>query len=163
MTDTPTEPAAPQPETAPLPEVTKKKPRRRWWRWAALAVIVAGAVAIGRPALHLWRTSWRDVDELETLPEGVIDDASRMNRTEVREIWPIPADPGEAERELAALLQRAAKEGAAVSIAGARHSMGGHTFTPDGLVIDMLPFNAMELDDDRDILRVGAGATARSR
>ena len=45
-----------------------------------------------------------------------------------------------------------------VSIAGARHSMGGHTIYPDGIVIDMLPWNHMELDEGRNILNVQAGA-----
>ena len=37
--------------------------------------------------------------------------------------------------------------------------MGGHSIAPDGIVIDMRPFDAMRLDGDRGILTVGAGAT----
>ncbi len=37
--------------------------------------------------------------------------------------------------------------------------MGGHTIYPDGIVLDMLSFNRLELDGRRRILHVGAGAT----
>ena len=36
--------------------------------------------------------------------------------------------------------------------------MGGHTIYPGGIVIDMLPFNHMELDEEHEILHVQAGA-----
>jgi len=36
--------------------------------------------------------------------------------------------------------------------------MGGHTISPDGISINMLPFNRMELNEDTDILNVQAGA-----
>ena len=41
-----------------------------------------------------------------------------------------------------------------MSIAGARHSMGGHTIYPGGIVLDMLPFSRMELDARGGTLRV---------
>jgi FAD/FMN-containing dehydrogenase len=91
-------------------------------------------------------------------PPGHVDDASRLNQTGVAEIWPIPADAVQAEAQLQALLARARAEKLGVSIAGAKHSMGGHSICPDGIVIDMLPFKNMELDAKEKILRVGAGA-----
>jgi FAD/FMN-containing dehydrogenase len=36
--------------------------------------------------------------------------------------------------------------------------MGGHTIYPNGIAIDMLPWNHMALDEGRKILNVGAGA-----
>jgi FAD/FMN-containing dehydrogenase len=36
--------------------------------------------------------------------------------------------------------------------------MGGHTISPDGIVLNMLPFNHMHLDAAAGILNVGAGA-----
>ncbi|TDJ76738.1 MAG: FAD-binding oxidoreductase [Planctomycetota bacterium] len=114
-------------------------------------------VLLMRPALHLLFTANRDVDERTPPPPGTIDDASRLNRTAVAEVWPVPPTSG-AERELAAVLERARELGLPVSIAGARHSMGGHTFYPGGLVVDMRPHVAMELDESRDILRVQSGA-----
>jgi FAD/FMN-containing dehydrogenase len=81
-----------------------------------------------------------------------------MNRTEVAEVWDVPPTPEEAEGQLRKLLRRAADGGLGVSIAGARHTMGGHTICPDGIVVNMLPFRQMELDERANVLRVGAGA-----
>ena len=120
-----------------------------------LALLMA---LLARPVLHIVSTTWKESGELEPLPPGVVDDASRMNRTEVAEVWPIPNKQAAAEEQLAALLQRARREDLRVSIAGARHSMGGHTIYPDGIVINMLPFKSMELDEDENILHVQAGA-----
>lgn len=92
------------------------------------------------------------------LPEGYVDDASRMNPTPVHEVRQAPTDPESVEEELRAILSRARAEGRRVSIAGARHSMGGHTFYRGGIVLDMLPYNRMRLDEERGILHVGAGA-----
>jgi FAD/FMN-containing dehydrogenase len=46
-----------------------------------------------------------------------------------------------------------------VTAAGARHSMGGHTFVKDGLVLDMRGFNQVKLDKANKILNVQTGAT----
>ena len=80
------------------------------------------------------------------------------DQTRVAEIWSIPSDPTEAESQLRTLLHRARAERLRIAIAGARHSMGGHTIYPDGIILDMLPFHRMELDAGKRILRVGAGA-----
>jgi FAD/FMN-containing dehydrogenase len=81
-----------------------------------------------------------------------------MNVTPVDEMWDMPSNPEEAERQLAALIRRADREGMAVSIAGARHTMGGHSIARDGIVVNTLPFRAMELDEGRNVLHVQAGA-----
>ncbi len=86
-----------------------------------------------------------------------INDASRLNETAVREVWKIPGSTPEAEEQLRSLLKRAHMDKHPVSIAGARHSMGGHTIAPDGIVIDMRPFNKLELREGGRILRAGAG------
>src|SRR5207249_4502786 len=89
------------------------------------------------------------------VPDGFADDASRQNRTTVAEVWSIPPDPADAERQLQELLQRAHKQKKPIAIAGSRHSMGGHTIAPDGIVVNMLAFNRLELDAPRKILRAG--------
>jgi FAD/FMN-containing dehydrogenase len=124
------------------------------------ATALVGAV-LGRPLWHVVSTAWRDVDEVETIPPGFTDDASRLNRTKVAEVVPVETETAAAEQQLAALLARARAEGLRVSIAGTRHSMGGHTIYPGGIVIDMLPFNNMDLDEEHDILHVQAGARWR--
>jgi FAD/FMN-containing dehydrogenase len=109
----------------------------------------------------VWRVlrfGWGDIDQRETLPVDQTDDASRLNATTVREVWAIPAGRADAEAQLAALLTRTKAEGLHVSIAGARHSMGGHTIFPDGVAIDMTPFKEMRLDEEHRVLHVGAGA-----
>ncbi len=131
---------------------------RRWIWLAAGASFVIAALVLGRPAAHLLRTWWTDSNELPELPAGIIDDASRMNATRVAEIWNVPAETEAAERQLVQLLQRARANSLPVSIAGARHTMGGHTISPDGIVINMLPFNRMELDEEAEVLHVQAGA-----
>jgi FAD/FMN-containing dehydrogenase len=123
---------------------------------AALVAVVAAFVA--RPALHLAKTAWSDGDSRAPVPAGHADDASRLDLTQVAETWDIPADPAAAETQLADLLRRAKKDGLRVSIAGARHSMGGHTIYPGGIVVNMRPFSRMRYDAARGVLVVGAGA-----
>jgi FAD/FMN-containing dehydrogenase len=123
-----------------------------------LGIVTLG---VGRPGLLLWRTAKLDVDRLEALPPGHTDDASRMNLTPVAGIRHAPSDLAEAESQLAALLAEAGENGWKISIAGARHSMGGHSIYPGGIVLDMLPLAHMELDESGAVLRVGAGAMWR--
>ncbi len=125
-------------------------------RLIAFAVLVLLLLTVGRPVLHLVSTAWHDADERQVAPPGTVDDASRLNRTRVAEI--VDVDRERAEEQLAELLDRARRDGLGVSIAGARHSMGGHSIHPDGITINMLPFDAMELDAARGLLRVGSGA-----
>ncbi len=132
----------------------------RCWQFRRAAAIVAGLLLLllARPGWHLLSTAWNDRDELRVVPPGEVNDASRLNQTAVADIVDVPIDLDRAEEQLAELLNRARREGLRVSIAGARHSMGGHTIYPGGISINMLPLNGMELDEDREILRVGAGA-----
>jgi FAD/FMN-containing dehydrogenase len=131
---------------------------RRWTLGLVIALLLVAGALVGRPA-YLWiRAGLRDRPVAHDLPSGYIDDASRLNSTHVAEIFSIPAEPAAAEAQLRTLLQRARAERLSVAIAGARHSMGGHTIAPDGIVLDMLPFKRMELDAEKRILSVGAGA-----
>ena len=116
---------------------------------ALVLLLLFVAILLARPG-YLWFTAWlNDKPARADLPPGYFDDASRLNQTHVAEVWSIPADPSAAESQLKDLLQRARRDGLRVSIAGARHSMGGHTIFKDGIVLDMLPFRRMELDADK--------------
>jgi len=132
--------------------------RRRRVVTITIVALVLIVILIFRPFRHLVRAYLADVDEREPIPAGYADDASRLNLTKIAEVWPVPSDSAQAESQLQELLARARRDKLKVSIAGARHSMGGHTIAPDGIVIDMLPFRSMELDGERNILYVQAGA-----
>ena len=132
--------------------------KRRLLTLLAIAVLLLVAAFLAKPALHLVRTASRDLDETKGPAPGYVDDASRLNQSRVAEVWEIPVDSRDPERQLAELLARARAEGRRVSIAGARHSMGGHTIYPGGIVVNMLPWNRMELDQGPNILNVQAGA-----
>jgi FAD/FMN-containing dehydrogenase len=135
-----------------------RSPRRRVLRWSLVLAAVGLIGCCGRPAA-LWVGAWvHDRPAVDPAPPGYADDASRLSRTRVAEVWPVPADPARAEAQLRDLLRRAREQKLGVSVAGARHSMGGHTIAPDGVVIDMLPFKGLELDAERNVLRAGAGA-----
>jgi FAD/FMN-containing dehydrogenase len=75
------------------------------------------------------------------------------------EVVPVAADAEAAERQVAVLVTRAASEGRHVTIAGSRHSMGGHTVFPGAIVLDMRPFRGVSVDAERRVAHVGAGAT----
>ena len=141
------------PDDKANPKAGRLARRRQLWRGAAIAAGLL-VLLLARPGWHLLSTAWNDRDELEAVPPDEVNDASRLNQTAVADIVNVPVDLDRAEEQLAELLKRARR----VSIAGARHSMGGHTIYPGGISINMLPLNRMELDEDREILRVEAGA-----
>jgi FAD/FMN-containing dehydrogenase len=132
--------------------------RKRLWRVVALTAVVGVLAVVCRPPVRLIRTAMSEPNELRPLPAGRVDDASRMNETSVTEVWDMPADDAPAEKQLRRLLDRARREKLRVSIAGARHSMGGQTIARGGIQINMLPHNRMELNERGDLLHVQAGA-----
>lgn len=146
-----------------MPAIKPTK-RRKFWRRARFCLallLVLLVVVAARPVLHLARTAWNDRNEISPIADGKTDDASRLDETTVAEIWKIPDEEAAAEKQLAHLLEYARTNNLKISIAGARHSMGGHTIYPNGIVIDMLPFNRMALDETENILHVQAGARWR--
>jgi FAD binding domain-containing protein len=135
--------------------------KRKFWKRVFLGftlLFLLLLILVAHPIFHLAKTFWNDRDEILPIPNGKANDASRLDETPVAKIWEIPADQNAAEKQLIELLQFARTNQLKVSIAGARHSMGGHTIYPNGIVIDMLPFNRMSLDEAKNILHVQAGA-----
>jgi FAD/FMN-containing dehydrogenase len=124
----------------------------------ALTVGIALLFVLARPLFILIRTSYRDRAVIEKLPKGYVDDVSRLNKTQVSEVWDIPSDPQKGIPELRELLQKARANHLPVSITGARHSMGGQTIYPGGISVNMLPFKNIELDEGKNLLHVQAGA-----
>ena len=87
--------------------------------------------------------------------EVLINDVSRLNQTSVREIYKALDEDGIRNK-----LLEAARLNLKVSMAGQRHSQGGHQFSQDGIVLDMLSFNKiLSLDQKNKVLTVQIGAT----
>lgn len=85
---------------------------------------------------------------------GTINDVSGLNRTPVYGI----IKAGSIE-DIKKAFQFAKKENLKVSIAGARHSMGGQQFAENVLVLDMRAFNKISVEVENKILTVQTGAT----
>lgn len=111
-----------------------------------------------KPLLHLLRTALNDTDERESIPIGFVDDASRLNRTCVAEVCSVSGLRDHPEEQLRTHLQHARDRKLPLSIAGTRHTMGGQTLTPGGMILDMLGLHEMQLNEQRNILHVQAGA-----
>lgn len=121
----------------------------------ALSMGVGAAAFVGRPAGHLAWTAWNDGDGPASLPAGMVDDASRLERARPRSIVRVSGDTPEVTAVVQRALRRARHHDWPVAIAGARHTMGGHTIT-DGLVLEMGGARSLALEGD--VLRAGAGA-----
>src|SRR5258708_3934340 len=78
--------------------------------------------------------------------------------TQVAEIRSISGPRDNLEEQLCAYLKHARARKLPLSVAGTRHTMGGQTFTPGGIILDMLGLHEMELDEQMTVLRVQAGA-----
>lgn len=85
---------------------------------------------------------------------GTINDASCLNQTAVYGIVQVSS-----EEEIQAALDFARENNLHVSMAGVRHSMGGQAFAQGALVLDILRYNQMTLDEEQKLLTVQSGAT----
>jgi FAD/FMN-containing dehydrogenase len=85
---------------------------------------------------------------------GYINDSSYMNKTAVYGIVKVAT-----VEDIQNAVKFAREHKLKVTAAGSRHSMGGHTFVKDGLVLDMMGFNQLRLDKQNKILNVQTGAT----
>ena len=87
----------------------------------------------------------------------LINDVSRLNPTHIKKIVK--------NEELVGLqetLSEARKNNFKVSIAGKRHSMGGHTFYKDAVVLDMTSFNkVLSVNTEEKTVTVQSGALWR--
>src|SRR3989344_5349087 len=85
----------------------------------------------------------------------LINDVSRLNPTHVEKIV-----KNEEVKGLQDALLEAKENNLKVSIAGKRHSMGGHTFYKDAVILDMTSFNKILLINPKEkLLTVQSGAT----
>lgn len=110
------------------------------------------------PTFHILKTKWAEKGvEIET-PKGFANDASQLNLTKVDTIIQVPNNKGEIEIQLKKVLKYAKENNLKISIAGAKHSMGGHTIYPNGIVLNMLAYKQMQLDAENNVLTIGSGA-----
>jgi len=113
---------------------------------------------IGRPTGFLICTYIKDKKIAKVEKPGYTNDASHLNETKVDSVVKAFADVDKATVQISELVKQAKEQGKKISIAGAQHSMGGHTIYPDGIVLDMKGFRYMELDSTEEYLLVGSGA-----
>jgi FAD/FMN-containing dehydrogenase len=156
-----------------------KKRRPRWQRLArALLIVVLLAIYPARRAAEYAAdpTAPKDCppadgenapasvssavpqDQGKALPwsqrGGTINDASCLNRTPVAGVIEVRSI-----EDVRQALAFARQNGRRVSIAGVRHSMGGHAFARNAVVLDMRPFNSIVLDEMSATVRAGSGAS----
>ncbi len=136
------------------------------------------ALALGVPAIYLGRQGWQlaadplhpkdcgpAVEAGTAAPDGTpqlawssrggtVNDVSCLSRTPVAGVVDIRS-----EADVATALAHARANGLKVSMAGARHSMGGHAFARGGMVLDMTGFNAVTLNAADLTITVQSGAT----
>ncbi len=139
-------------------KMASPKVRRR----VIVGALGAGAAyAVGRPLLHLARTYTRDKGEPAKLGEREVDDASHLNSTRVQEIITLPASVDAAAGVVREVFARATRDKLHVAIAGARHTMGGHTQAPGGIVLDTSALAGVTFDEKTQLATVGGGARWR--
>jgi decaprenylphospho-beta-D-ribofuranose 2-oxidase len=85
----------------------------------------------------------------------LVTDYSRLHPVKVERVA-----MGKEEEQLVQLLKEAKEKKLTVSIAGQRHSQGGHTYYKDGIVLDMTHYNRiLSFQPEEKKIRVQAGAT----
>ncbi len=85
----------------------------------------------------------------------LITDYSKLHPVKVERVV-----TGKEEQQLMDIILEAKEKNIKVSIAGQRHSQGGHTYYEDGIVVDMSAFNKIiSFEPDAKKITVQAGAT----
>ena len=128
--------------------------KKHLWLLGFLIVLLLLSI----PTFHILKTKWSENDNALKIPNGYTNDASQLNLTKVDTIIQVPNDKKEIQNQLKNILKYAKENNLKISIAGARHSMGGHTIYPNGIVLNMLPYKQMKLDTTNNILTIGSGA-----
>jgi FAD/FMN-containing dehydrogenase len=85
---------------------------------------------------------------------GTINDASCLNKTYIYGLVQVKTI-----EDIKNALLFAKENGLKVSLAGVKHSMGGHAFYQNALVLDITQFNRMSFDEETRLLTVQSGAS----
>lgn len=133
------------------------------WRVALIGLLAAFFLALSYAALvaHAWFA-----DPLSSLPEPLLGQSDFGRLTHARPAATIvpDQDPTRAIEQLRDLVRQTASRHGKITIAGSRHSMGGHTLLEGSLSIDMRCDAFRHIDpvttrDSVPIVHVGAGTT----
>lgn len=115
--------------------------KQSWIVFLALALLLIFGV--------LWNLQPKQQDN------SLASDVGRIYSTQITKIV-----QGTTTDELAAVIREAAEKSLRVSIAGKRHSQGGHTFYKDAVVVDMNAYNQiLNLDNTNKLITVQSGTT----
>ncbi|MBM6617393.1 FAD-binding oxidoreductase [Bacillus suaedaesalsae] len=86
-----------------------------------------------------------------------------VEMTDVSQLMPVKVEKvvkGKEEQSILQVIKEANENGKKVSIAGKRHSMGGHTYYKDSIVLDMTTYNdILDFNLDKKTITVQSGAT----
>ena len=115
-------------------------------------------VFISIPTFHLVKTYLNEDNVKAQIPKGYTNDASGLSLTKVDSIIDVPNSRVEIIKQLKEILKYSKTNKIPISIAGAKHSMGGHTMYPNGIVLNMRPYKEMQIDTINNILTIGSGA-----
>ena len=115
-------------------------------------------IFISIPTFHLIKT-YLNGDNIKLITQkGFTNDASGLSLTKVDSIINVPNSKVEIIKQLKEILDYSRINKIPISIAGAKHSMGGHTMYPNGIVLNMRPYKEMQIDTINNILTIGSGA-----
>ena len=123
-----------------------------------IITILMVMIYLSIPTVHILKTKWNEKEINNQIPKGFTNDASQLNLTKIDTIIQVPNNKKEIEIQLKNVLKYAKENNLKISIAGAKHSMGGHTIYPNGILLNMLPHKEMKLDTKNNILTIGSGA-----
>lgn len=129
--------------------------KRKYFVIIGILIIIA---LIAFPVVHILKTKWSESDEKIVIPKGFANDASQLNLTKIDTLIKVPNSKTEIVNQLKQVLKYANEKNLKISIAGAQHSMGGHSIYPNGILLNMLPYKHIELDQENNILTIGSGA-----
>lgn len=121
--------------------------------------LLIAIISISIPLSHVLKTKWSEKDFHKTeIPKGYTNDASQLNLTKIDTLIQVPKTKPEIETQLRQILKYTKEKNLKISIAGAQHSMGGHSIYPNGILLNMLSYKQMDLDEKANILTIGSGA-----
>lgn len=120
-------------------------------------LIILLLIFIARPLSFLFYTYYKDKKPVKVEKSSYVNDASNLQETKIATVVKVPEGIDEATVQISQLIRQAKIQGKKISIAGAQHSMGGHTIYPDGIVLDMKTFQYMKFDSLHNILLAGSG------